>query len=546
MAVRILLSQNRSLYRLLFQPLHSQITQSHRIGLCMISACTSDLSVPAFGFRLSLFQRLSSQTIGLDPNISSAEDVNEICRVLSDFRSLHHDIESALACFSGKISSDLVEQVLKRCKNLSFSAHRFFLWAKKLPGFIHSTESYHILVDILGSNKQFALIWDFLSEMKDGGHEIKPKIFWIVFRAYCRADLPMDAIRAYKKMQDFGPNPSIDDLDKLLFMLCKRNHVKHAQEFFDDVKYKSAPSEKTYSILMRGWGEIGDSMEAWKLFDEMLERKCPIDVTAYNTLLDCLCRDGKTEEAYKLFREMGSYGFQPDACSYSIFIRAYCEANDTHSALRVLDRMRRYNLAPNVFTYNCIIKLFCKNDHVDDAYLLLDEMFENEVKPDAWSYNAILAFHCDCYEVNQALKLINRMDIDSCLPDSHTYNMVLKMLIRVGRVDRVTEVWESMERRGFYPSVSTYAVMIHGYCKKKHGLEDACRYFEMMIDEGIPPYLSTCDLLRDRLLHLGLWEKTQILAEKMRQSTSCSIQELSSSMESNKATARLRKFEREN
>ncbi|XP_043698593.1 pentatricopeptide repeat-containing protein At1g52640, mitochondrial-like isoform X2 [Telopea speciosissima] len=473
MAVRILLSQNRSLYRLLFQPLHSQITQSHRIGLCMISACTSDLSVPAFGFRLSLFQRLSSQTIGLDPNISSAEDVNEICRVLSDFRSLHHDIESALACFSGKI-------------------------------------------------------------------------FWIVFRAYCRADLPMDAIRAYKKMQDFGPNPSIDDLDKLLFMLCKRNHVKHAQEFFDDVKYKSAPSEKTYSILMRGWGEIGDSMEAWKLFDEMLERKCPIDVTAYNTLLDCLCRDGKTEEAYKLFREMGSYGFQPDACSYSIFIRAYCEANDTHSALRVLDRMRRYNLAPNVFTYNCIIKLFCKNDHVDDAYLLLDEMFENEVKPDAWSYNAILAFHCDCYEVNQALKLINRMDIDSCLPDSHTYNMVLKMLIRVGRVDRVTEVWESMERRGFYPSVSTYAVMIHGYCKKKHGLEDACRYFEMMIDEGIPPYLSTCDLLRDRLLHLGLWEKTQILAEKMRQSTSCSIQELSSSMESNKATARLRKFEREN
>ncbi|KAJ4951776.1 hypothetical protein NE237_028608 [Protea cynaroides] len=538
MAIRILLSRNRSLYRILFQPLHFQIAQSHRIGLYVFSACASDLSAPTFGFRSSLFQRLSLQTIGLDPNLSSADYVNEICRVLSDFRSPHHDIESALACFSGEISTDLVEQVLKRCRNLSFSAHRFFMWAKKLPGFIHSRESCHILVDILGSSKQFALIWDFLSEMKDGGDEIKQEIFWIVFRAYCRADLPMDAIRAYKRMQDFGPKPSIEDLDKLLFMLCKRKHVKHAQEFFNGVKLELPPSEKTYSILMSGWGEIGNSSEAWKLFDEMLERKCPIDVTAYNTLLGCLCRDGKTEEANKLFREMGSHGLQPDVCSYSIFIRAYCEANDAHSALRVLDRMRRYSLAPNVFTFNCIIKLFCKTDRVDDAYLLLDEMFEKEVIPDAWSYNAILAFHCDRCEVNQALKLINRMDKDSCLPDYHTYNMVLKMLIRVGRVDRATEIWESMERRGFYPSVSTYSVMIHGFCKKKNGFEDACRYFEMMIDEGIPPYLSTCNMLRDHLLQLGFQEKTHILAEKMRQSTSCSIKELSSTMEEAPARSR--------
>ncbi|CAB4272773.1 unnamed protein product [Prunus armeniaca] len=227
---------------------------------------------------------------------------------------------------------------------------------------------------------------------------------------------------------------------------------------------------------------------------------------------------------------MGSNGTDPDACTYSIFIRAYCEANDIHSVFRVLDRMKRYNLLPNVYSYNCIIKKLCKNDKVEEAYQLLDEMIESGVMPDAWSYNAIQAYHCDHCEVNRALRLLYRMKKDNCKPDRHTYNMVLKLLIRIGRFDRATEVWESMGEMGFYPSVSTYSVMIHGLCKKKHKLEEACKYFEIMIDEGIPPYSSTVEMLRNRLRGLGFLEHTEILASKMEQSTSCSILEMANLM----------------
>ncbi|KAL0286472.1 UNVERIFIED_CONTAM: hypothetical protein Sradi_7147400, partial [Sesamum radiatum] len=167
----------------------------------------------------------------------------------------------------------------------------------------------------------------------------------------------------------------------------------------------------------------------------------------------------------------------------------------------VLDSMKRYNLVPNVFTYNCIIKKLCKNDKVDEAYELLDEMIERGAKPDTWSYNSILAYHCDHNEVNKALKLISRMDRDACQPDRHTYNMVLKMLIGIGRFDRVEKVWYLMEVRGFYPAVSTYAVMIH-----------------------------------------GLWfaEQAEILADKMERSTSQSIQEAANLMRRNRALVGMR------
>ncbi|KAF3450866.1 hypothetical protein FNV43_RR06955 [Rhamnella rubrinervis] len=487
--------------------------------------------------------RFCSFNVGhLDPPLPDL--INEISRVISDHRSPHHDLELSLNNFSKQVSTNLVEQVLKRCKNLGFSAHRFFLWAKNIPDFEHSVESYHILVDILGSSKQFAILWDLLLDMRESQCcEISSDIFWVIFRAYSRANLPRDAIRAFNRMVEFGIKPTIVDLDQLLYALCKRKHVKDAHHFFDKVKSGFDPSAKTYSILIRGWGDIGVADEAGKLFDEINERGCSLDVLAYNSYLEALCKGGNVDEAYKIFRGMVPKGVDPDACTYSIFIRSYCEANDIHSVFRVLDRMRRYNLLPNVFTYNSIIKKLCKNEKVEEAYQLLDEMIERGVRPDTWSYNSIMAYHCDHCEVNRAHRLLDRMEIDKCMPDRHTYNMLLKLLIRIGRFNRVTEVWDNMGERGFYPSVSAYSVMIHGFCKKKGKLEEACKYFEMMIDEGLPPYSSTVEMLRNRLLGLGLLEQIEIIASKMDRSTSCSIQELANMMRGNKAYKASRKEE---
>lgn len=467
-------------------------------------------------------------------DIPSSELVNQISRLLSDHRNPNHDLEHSLHSFSSNISPTVVEQVLKRCKNLGYPSHRFFLWAKSIPGFQHSPESYHILVDILGSSKQFAILWDFLIEVKESRQfEISPEIFWIVFKGYSRANLPGDAIRAFNRMVEFGIKPSIRDLDMLLYFICKKKQVKHAQQFFDRVKQDFEPSAKTYSILIRGWGDIGESSDAQKVFDEMLERGCPVDVPAYNSLLEALCKGQNVDDAYNMFKDMASKGIEPDACSYSIFIRAYCEDNDLHAALRVLDRMKRYNLVPNVYTYNFIIKKLCKNNKVDEAYELLNEMVERGAVPDVWSYNTLLAHHCEHTEVNRALRLISMMERHKCLADRHSYNMVFKLLIRIGRFDRATELWESLPSKGFYPSVSTYSVMVHELSKKKGKLEEACKYFEMMIEQGIPPYYSTVELLRNRLLGLGLRDNIEILADKMMQSTSCSIQESANAMRGN-------------
>ncbi|GER48418.1 pentatricopeptide repeat-containing family protein [Striga asiatica] len=498
-----------------------------------------------------LTNRISSHSIAthshhlnpVTPNPTPQHLVNELSRVLSDHRDPQNDVESALVPFASALSADLVEQVLKRCKNLGFAAHRFFIWSRGIPGFQPSRKSYSILIDILGSSRQFPILWDFLAEMKNAGTcEISREIFWIVFRNYSRSNLPGDAIRAFNKMVDFGIKPSIDDLDQLMFSLCKRKHVTRAQEFFDRVKSgELVPTVKTYSILIGGWGDMGDARNARKLFDEMLERGYKVDLLALNSVLHSLCKGGEVDEAYDLFRGMRKMGLEPDAYSYSIFVQASCSRDDLHTAFRALDSMKRNNLVPNVFTYNCVIKKLCKDGKIDEAHQMVDEIIERGLKPDTWSYNTILSAHCDRNEVNNALKLISRMDRDECQRDSHTYNLVLKMLIRIGRFDRVDKIWRSMEEKGFHPSVSTFSVMIHGFCKKRWKVEEACEFFERMVDEGIPPYDTTCVVLRNKLVGLGFAEKTDVLAGKMERSSCKAIQVKAGLMRGNRGSVRLRR-----
>ncbi|XP_060189148.1 pentatricopeptide repeat-containing protein At1g52640, mitochondrial-like [Lycium barbarum] len=195
----------------------------------------------------------------------------------------------------------------------------------------------------------------------------------------------------------FGITSSVVDVDQLLLALCKRKHMKEAKQLFDRVKDECALSVKSYSIMLRGWGDLGEVVEARKLFDEMLERGFLVDVLACNSILESFCKAGKMDEAYELFVKMRSMGPKPDAFTYSIFIHAYCVKDDIHSAFRVLDRMKRYKLVPNVFTYNCIIKKLFKSDKADEAYQLIDEMIDRAVTPDCWSYNKdsiCVSYHC--------------------------------------------------------------------------------------------------------------------------------------------------------
>ncbi|CAK8570433.1 unnamed protein product [Lathyrus sativus] len=232
------------------------------------------------------------------------ELVNEVSRIVSDHRHPHHDLQLSLTPFSSQVSTYLVEQVLKRYNHLGFSAHRFFLWAKSIPGFEHSVESLPILVEILGRSKQFAILWDFLLKMRESesssckiSNKLSGSFSLRIAELICLTVL-------------FGLLFEWTNLESslvLLILICfcslyaRRDMSSRLNNFFDQNKSCFSLTAKTYSILISGWGKVGDSGKARELFEVMLEQGCDVDLLAYNNMLDALCKGGRVDEAMDFF-----------------------------------------------------------------------------------------------------------------------------------------------------------------------------------------------------------------------------------------------------
>ncbi|XP_039815345.1 pentatricopeptide repeat-containing protein At1g52640, mitochondrial-like [Panicum virgatum] len=325
--------------------------------------------------------------------------VGALCRVLSDFRGPRHDLRAALHGFAPRLTPAAAAAVLRRCRNLPVPSLRFFLFAAAVPGFTHLPDSLLVLAGSLAGARLFTLLRSLLSDLPRSA--LSRDLFPLLFRAYARAGLPDDAIRAFSSMEGFGFLPTVADLHSLLFALSHNGLVEHAEAFFRDSATQFGLSAKTYTILISGWAVVTNPENARKLFDEMIERGIEPDVPAYNALIDALCRGGDVELSHVQLKDMQRrHKLVPDAATYGPFLRSACASKDARAALRVLDRLRIHDLTPNVFTYNAVIRLLCELGEVDEAYNIVNEMATREQMPDIWSYNTLLNAHCKLKETN--------------------------------------------------------------------------------------------------------------------------------------------------
>lgn len=97
------------------------------------------------------------------------------------------------------------------------------------------------------------------------------------------------------------------------YSLCKRKHLKQAEQLFVEVKNCFPLSAETNSFLTSGWGKIDDSDKPRKMSVAMNEQGCPVDLLAYYNLLDTLCKGVRVGEAKRVLHDMLLKRVEPDA-----------------------------------------------------------------------------------------------------------------------------------------------------------------------------------------------------------------------------------------
>lgn len=411
-------------------------------------------------------------------------EVERVYKVVEELFASDRNMEAVLDQCDVKLSHSLVYHVLIRFSHARKPAFRFFNWAGQQVGFSHNSLTCNTMMSILARTKQFVTMFELLNEMGKMGSVLTIETFEIAIKAFAAAREMKKAVQMFDLMERYHFDANLNAFNFLLDALGRVKLAKEAQMLFERMRGRFRPNAKTYTILISGWCEAKNLLEAGKLWNEMVDKGFKPDLVTHNIMLGGLFKGGKKEEALKLFELMKTNGPHPNSKSYTTVIRALSKLQKMEEASKFFAEMQEHGSPLDAAVYTCLITGYGNKKKLDKAYGLLQEMKEKGIRHDCRTYNALIKVMMILHKPDEATKLFEEMSQCGFQPTIHTYNMMMKLYFRARNPEMGFAIWDQMARNGCCPDVNSYTVFIGGLIREGRS-EEACACIESMIDKGM-------------------------------------------------------------
>lgn len=440
-----------------------------------------------------------------------------LCEILATTPS--SSIDSALNDTGIRITTQDVEEVLKLSYSYPGAAVKFFRWAGHWLTHNHSPYSWNLVVDLLGKNLLFDAMWDAIKSMRSE-RLISLATFASVFSSYVAADRVDEACMTFEVLDQHGCPRDVVALNSLLSAICRHvGKTNRARMFFDTAKSKIHPDADTFAILLEGWENEGDTVNAKNTFDEMVAILGwdPANVPAYDSFLNTLLRGtGGAVESMKYFDVMRDKRCLPGMKFFRNALEEFSRLASDRAALTLWDVMTaRNHCCPDTQMYNTMIALQCNFNHVDFALRLSDEMALNGAFPDTQTYNVLFQFLIKSRKLREASSIFDEMVKNECFPNHTNCMSAVRVYLDSRNPDMALRIWKCMVKNDITPleEISNLLVLELPHA---HRLQEAAKYAEDMIERGIKLNSSTLSKLKQSLIKVGRGDTYDQLLRKWK------------------------------
>lgn len=168
---------------------------------------------------------------------------------------------------------------------------KFFCWSDGQLNDKHSPYGWNLVVDLLGKNHLFDVMWDAIRSMKKEWL-LSQVTFAYVFSSYVASNRVDETIMTFEVMDQYSCPWDIIALNLLLKVICRDGEMVKAEEFMDIARDNIRLDADTYAILLEGWENEGNIAFAWQTFGEMVQDIGwdPRNVPAYDLFLNTLLK----------------------------------------------------------------------------------------------------------------------------------------------------------------------------------------------------------------------------------------------------------------
>merc|ERR1740138_1752014 len=265
--------------------------------------------------------------------------------------------------------------------------------------------------------------------------------------------------------------------------LCRLEHVvKRMQEL------QVYPSHVTLGILVKAYGQAGDSAQVLRLWDEMKEQREQANAVTFGCMIDACVKCGFMQKAVEIFQDMKRRRKHRNTILYTTLIKGYGLEKDLRSALALFREMKDERVPYNRITFNSIIDVCIKCAGVQAAENILAEMTStsSNLEPDLITYSTLLKGYCHIGDLDKALQIADTIKSKGLRCDELVYNTLMDGCVRANDLSAGIGLFAEMTHSGMIPSTITHSILVRLYQRSgytEQALEAVAQLYE---HHGIP------------------------------------------------------------
>lgn len=428
------------------------------------------------------------------------------------------------------LNHDTVLSALRSLEGSPDIARRFFAWISCAESTKLSSESYNLMLGILGLKNYSTKFWNLVEVMKRKGYRVSENTFIKVSENFSREGLVSDLqmlVEMYNSQiprevckiireDEWGESVKtklegmgIEFSGDLVSMVLKKLEGKpmKALMFFRWVEENPSCKHdaRAYNALAIVLGEEADCVEEfWGIASEMRGAGCKMEMATYVKVSSRFFKRKMMKDAVDLYEFMMASGSDKPPVQDCLFLlRKIVTSNDPDMDLfsRVL---RVFTEGGNVLTkslYNGVLKSLTGAGNLGECEKILKAMEEYGFVADSAVHDQVILGFCKARRFDDACEYLDKLESSEDDSGSTIWASLIQGHCLAGEIDKASSCFRKMvERKGVLAAGYACEVLVRGFCGKNRD-NDAFRFLVDMINEKqLRPLHTTYKLLIEKLL----------------------------------------------
>ncbi|MQL82823.1 hypothetical protein Taro_015291 [Colocasia esculenta] len=282
-------------------------------------------------------------------------------------------------------------------------------------------------------------------------------------------------------------------------LLGKNFHFDAMWDAVKSMRTERIISLATFASVFGSYAAARRIDDALMTFEVMDLYGVPKDVTALNSLLSAVCREGLTAHAREFLDRARRKMIAPDADSYAILLEGCENEGDAKSAREMFEEMiARVGWDPaNVAAYDSFLTTLLKSRSTE----AIDEAIQHLKRIREWKCSPGVKFFRNALDTLLKAKDSRRASViwemlawrHGCYPDVEMYNTMIALLCYINLTDEAFKYMDEMLTYGVFPNAKTYNILLQFLLKTKK-LKDATSIFNEMVKNECGPTHENCTM----------------------------------------------------